>query len=377
MLYVGGRAGFERLSTPSEESWLGFGYSYCDATIEAEFIREFVPPQRIGNTYSLGGYLLWSLAPDYNVMVDPRYFPYEQWIQEYLQFEEGKQFRSYVGKYACNVFVVAYRLGKLLDNFINAPDWHVGFLGPTAVVFFRGDVVLPEGSAGFALDRFKHLKSPNAAFDLLSFAMKIGDYDSAGKILATMKQNVRFVLFRREVTEYHRYHDSMTAFKKGEFDKAIQGLEACRKGGVIWNNPVLVGLRNQQTSRLMKEGREEAALEQARLALAVDAADSHALWNAGVIGWWLEKQKAEKPQSGRPEVSQLRRESPFSWKGSLRRFLNLHGNDESMPAPVIEMAKRILAGTYRGKLIILAPKVYGEQNAVPLNRSSSAAQEKH
>ncbi len=372
MLFLGARASIERLTDPSDESWLGFGYSYCDPVVEAEFVERYLPPQRIGNTYSLGGYLLWTLGPAYPVMVDQRYFPYEQWMPQYFQFEAGKRFSSFVKNFPCNVFVVKHRFRQLVDQFLRAPDWKVGFFGPTAVVFLSNEVALPQEAGAFAEDRFEKLKSPKAAFDVLGFAMKAGDFASAEAILETMQHDIRFVPFKKEVAEHSRYRDSMIAYRGGELDRAIRGLEACRQGGVIWNNRLLVTLRNHETSRLAREGNGEAALEEARRALAIDPADSHALLNSGVLGWWLEQRnKNSAPKGapkGEPAASVLGTDSSFPWRASLEKFLRLHGDARNIPAPIIEMARAILAGTYRGGPIILSPNMRGEQESVPADR---------
>ena len=99
ILFVGGRASVERLTAPGRDSWIGFDYSYCDPVIEAAFMQRYLSPQNIGNSYSAGGYLLWALSPDYKVMVDPRAFPYEQWLEDFFRFEQGKHFKAFLEKY--------------------------------------------------------------------------------------------------------------------------------------------------------------------------------------------------------------------------------------------------------------------------------------
>jgi hypothetical protein len=358
MFFLGGRAGLERLSAPTTESWLSFDYSCYDPVIETEFVERFLPPQGIGNIYSLGGYLLWSFDRGHKVMVDPRFFPYKSWIKDYFQFEQGNLFNAFLDGYRCDVFIVDHTLEKLIGNFLSSPDWRVGFFGPTAVIFLRNDVTLPQEADTFAEDRFEQLKSPITAFDLLTFVMKIGDYASAETILAAMERDFRFVPFRTRVTEYRRYHAAMLDYRRGEFDKAIRGLEACRAGNVIWSNHVLTKLHNLKTVALMKEGREDAALGHALRALAVSPDDHHALLNAGAIGWWIERKNGARREARDPVGGKKR---VVAWRGHLKKFLRLYGNASRAPASEIEMAEGILGGSYRGALIISTPEMGKKQ----------------
>jgi hypothetical protein len=287
-------------------------------------------------------------------MVDPRFFPYSSWIKDYFQFEHGKLFNLFLDTYRCDVFIVNYNMEKLINSFLNSPDWRVGFFGPTAVVFVRNNVTLPREADTFAQDRFEKLKSPIAVFDLFTFTMKIGDFGSAETILGAMERDVRFIPFRPRVAEYRRYHAAMLDYERGELDKAIRGLEACRDGKVIWNNRVLTKLHNEKTVRLMHDRREDAALDHALRALAVSPNDYHALLNAGAIGWWIERKNGVQKK---PRDPFARKNLAAGWRGHLEKFLRLYGNSSRAPASEIEMAKSILAGSYQEALIISAPEV--------------------
>ena len=358
MLVVGGRANVERLTAPGRDSWIGFDYSYCDPVIEADFVKRYLLPQGIGNSYSAGGYLLWALRPDYKVMVDPRAFPYEQWLEGFFRFEQGRQFNSFFEKYPCSVFVVKHQLRELIEHFLNSPEWRIGFVGPTAAIFVRKEIVLPEGAASFGKDRFARLKNPLSAFYLLGLTIEIADFDSAQAIITTMMNDFRFVPFKSKVAEFRSYYDAMRAVKNGEVEPAIRALEACRKGGVVWNDPVLINLYNRQTYTLTREGREAAALNYARRVLSLDPNDPHALLNAGALGWWMEEHERENRHKEEDlSDTSLRGAASFSWRASLEKFLRLYGQGKGMPVATVEMVKKILAGTYHGGLILLSTNI--------------------
>jgi hypothetical protein len=273
-----------------------------------------------------------------------------------MRFEQGMEFDTFLDRYPCKVFIVKHSLRDLVENFVSSPAWNVGFVGPTAAVFLRNDMVVPEEAASFAPDRFRNLKSPPTAFYVLGLVIETGDFDSARAILRTMRQDIRFFPFKSKIAEFRKYFEGMKAYEERDIESAIDRLEECRRGGVVWNDSLLIKLYNYQTFTLTNGGKERAAFTYARRALSLDANDPHALVNAGVLGWWLEKRAgdAASREENRVGPAEFRSRS-FSWRASLKKFLNLYGGAEGMPASVVNMAKDILSGSYEGTLIILRP----------------------
>ncbi len=372
-LFLGGRAGYESVFRPSWERWLSFDSSFYDPTVETEYIKRFLPPQRIGNIYNVGGYLLWSLYPDYKVLVDQRFFPYEEWIEEEFQFEAGLNFEDLLSTYQCDVFVVQCQFHDLIKNFLRSPEWRSAFYGPTAVVFVRNEILLPEEAADFGNNRFRKLKSPVAAFDVLWFALNTGDYSSAEYILETMQAQLLFKPLKKRISEYQRYYNAVTAFQRGDYPTAIQNLEACRRGDVIWNNSLLVKLRNWHGSRLNKKGQWDAAYEQARLALRVDPNDLYALFNAGLLGWWKETIEEEQGAAEKSRLQSLKEEQQTPWDEYLKKFLLLHGENPDVPGQVFDIASGVLQGTYKNKPLTISPKTH---KGIPLLAVGPAEQKR-
>ena len=93
-----GRSTYELRANPEGYTWIGFGFGYMQPVAEAEFVANLNLGPRLYNMYNSGGYLIWRLYPQYQVMCDPRSFPYLSWFHELYNFtrqaskEEFQQF---------------------------------------------------------------------------------------------------------------------------------------------------------------------------------------------------------------------------------------------------------------------------------------------
>ena len=89
---------------------------YCPPAMEADYIRSKFPHLRIGNDYSSGSYLLWSLWPGEKVFIDDRYFPYHTWYDEYNEFCYGNDRtlkNLFIKKYDCDLWCLSYSFPQL------------------------------------------------------------------------------------------------------------------------------------------------------------------------------------------------------------------------------------------------------------------------
>ena len=189
-ILLGARASSDAICRPYEPRWFGFGISYQNPVEEAEFVRNHLSAYRLGNDYDSGGYLLWALWPDMKVMIDPREFPFREWLDSYLAFHRGHEVSRFVEEFPCDVWCVRYESHALITWFLRSPEWNIAFYGPSAVLFTRGSVPLMGGVTwvGTGIGEIKNLRQ---ALIVFSFACAIRDWDSANRVLASMKSRFR------------------------------------------------------------------------------------------------------------------------------------------------------------------------------------------
>lgn len=189
--YLSGRVVWESLYSMPPELWLGFGVGPANPVVEAEFVKRFVPGERVGCTYDAGSYLLFTLWPERKVLVDNRYFPFKSWLSEYWDFERGLSFDSFLQKYPCDLFVVNLTKGELVTGFLGSPSWRLAFFGPSAAVFVPRDRTLPAESDAFAPDRFDGIHSVAAGAPIFQLALQAERPDLARLILARLQAVAR------------------------------------------------------------------------------------------------------------------------------------------------------------------------------------------
>jgi hypothetical protein len=89
------------------------------------------------NSYNWGGYLAWTLYPDYPVYVDGRTDLYDDaFLRGYLNVSVGRGYEAVLDKY--NVKLVVIETNSLLtDRLSNNPNWHSIYTDELATVFTR------------------------------------------------------------------------------------------------------------------------------------------------------------------------------------------------------------------------------------------------
>jgi hypothetical protein len=187
---VGARAGFDAVCKPYNPMWFGFGVSYVNPVEEAEFIKNHLAAYRLGNDYDSGGYLLWALWPGTKVMIDPREFPFDEWMDSYLAFHAGREVGTFVKDYPCDVWCIRYECDEVITWFLRSPEWNLSFYGSSAAVFTRRSIPLVGGGrqVGTGIGEIKNLRQ---ALIVYSFAGALGDWRSVDRVLAGMKSRFR------------------------------------------------------------------------------------------------------------------------------------------------------------------------------------------
>jgi hypothetical protein len=105
----------------------------------ARFIAQTHPAGPMFNSYNWGGYLAWTLYPDYPVYVDGRTDLYDDaFLREYLNVSFGRGYEAVFDQYGVKLVVIETN-SLLTDRLSDDPNWHSIYTDELATVFVRQD----------------------------------------------------------------------------------------------------------------------------------------------------------------------------------------------------------------------------------------------
>lgn len=155
---------------------------------ESDFIDSHMLGRRIGNLYGDGGYLMYRHWPQKQVMIDPRYFPFKAWIDDYMKFSvEGQWIGEFVGSMDADYWLINYDKTKPLEWFAQSDQWSVAFFGPVGAIFvptneFKGRTIYSAQIT--SLNYINHLSK------VLTAAVILGDVVLAKEIRKIAEKNI-------------------------------------------------------------------------------------------------------------------------------------------------------------------------------------------
>jgi hypothetical protein len=128
---------FTRLEVPRET---GLGIMTAFYPVRAvDWIERERPPKPLGHHMADGGYLIWTLYPDYPVLSDGRLEVYRS-RPEVLGLRGEKSFRELDAKYRFGTVLLHYAqidLHHLVGTLYRDPEWRLAFVDEVAAVFVR------------------------------------------------------------------------------------------------------------------------------------------------------------------------------------------------------------------------------------------------
>ena len=351
MLFLGGRTLFESACRPVKDRWLGFGISYFNPVEEAEYLREHCAGKRLGHDYNSGGYYLWRLWPEIKIFIDPRQFPYRQWLREYRDFVTGRDRAPLLQRFPADIWSIQYSYKSTLSWFLNDPNWQPVFYGPVAVIFARrsgpGQVV-PGRAPGVG-----DIRNWSQAMQVLAFALNVGDLQGADIVFAGIQRRFGGVLHRDRVADAALLLDGLRAYYAGDYERSAALLTAARDKKLIRSTVLLARCYQQQAAASWRAGDDLEAHRLAVAAMAVDPQGLVSLYNVGVIEWYLAQQGIPVPERP-PAPSQSRR---LTWRHCLALFAEKARGTEAAPARLVILAEDILAGAAVRRPPLLVPSV--------------------
>lgn len=323
-LFISARGIYESYCKPITNRWMGFGISCQNPVAETEFLKKYHPGKILFNDYNTGGYLMWELYPDYKVSIDPRAFPYISWYPEYLRFVNGLDFKEFLEKYPCDTVLLSYSYERCIWNFLASPHWKTAFYGPSGVIFVRNEINLAEESFNFMPHRFDSLRNiGNASFAFI-FAINIEDYDGMSGIYDVIKKNFTCPAYGKILKNLEKHREAFLAYKEGDYEKAIQAIEDCKRNDKAWDGYFLLKLYRMRSIEKAEEGEYFVSFACEQAILQDNPGDSSALFNAGISGYLAERYEGIE---GIP------------WRAYLEKYLQTEPEEEAK-----DMAEKVLKG---------------------------------
>ena len=180
-------------------SWFGTNLKEWVPIEEVEFIKKHKIPGPIFNDYVIGGYMIWSMYPDYKVFIDPRFGPYiKQVWPDWLDLRNNlnpEGLKKFTSKYHFKSALIHLREPNIIFWFLSSPgsEWRFAYFDKNAAVIIHETLVplLSPEALGTSLSpqRFKDLTNPLLLQRLFDFYIRINPV-YAREILNLYEQNV-------------------------------------------------------------------------------------------------------------------------------------------------------------------------------------------
>lgn len=343
VIFLAARAVYDVRYDNFPTRWAGFGISYYNPVDASDFLKQYHPGERLYNSYTAGGYLLYDLYPLYKVFCDPRYFPYKDWYPEYYRFNNGPTpIEEFQKKYPFDVALIDYHTSTaLILKFLQSRAWKPIFYGPFAMVFAQKALPFPSDLTQLDPARFDdQLHSLTQAHLVFAVAVELGDLETSGRVLNVIRREFRgYPRYERTLRECSLAQQGLTAFKNKEYEKAFAALyDLGYRDNAPRTNFALLYLTNYKVKQLVGKNDLEAALKLMEAMLRHQPDYEDFLFNAGVIGYLVEKHAPANPNAGlMPQMELL--SSKTDWQRHFMRLLKLNPNHR-----YADLIRRVLNG---------------------------------
>ncbi len=266
ILFVATGSAWHNSHKISSGEWIGFGVSYINPVVESDFLAQSRLGPDLYNVFDSGGYLLWRLDPAYKVMIDPRFFPYKDWFDDLYAFSNGQQFDQFLKKYSAHTAVIDLDRAPLWTNFLQSKDWRLVFYGPTSAIFVDNSISDERYVHEFAPDRFDRLRDANTGFGVFDFALVIGDYTTAWKVLNEINTNLNSQADNATLQRANAVHDGFRLLTELNYDAALPRFAAAKARLVQgWTEPLVLKLLEQRSEAMKMRDADSIARYEAAL----------------------------------------------------------------------------------------------------------------
>ncbi len=323
-------------------TWFGFGNSFINSDEEADFIAKYYPGYNIGNPYNCGGYFLWRMYPDNKIMIDPRYFPFKSWYNEYLTFASRQDVEAFMSKYPFDILHLQYMDLHLYPYFLYHPDWKVAFYGTGGIVFVKKHIPLPGNTFHYSHYIYSNPSLTQSVL-ILNFLARTLNWQGCELMLQHMQKEFTWSNQKPLVEAANTMYNGVRAFYHRDYAKANELFEKTKGRAPIPAN-ILSTLYHYKAVDLWTQNKIYDALDYTRKVLELNYNDEpYATFNIGVINWYIYKQYQKQGITGFITQTPVQK----NWMEPLQQFLKqTAGNPKAKPAR--DIANAIINGTYSG-----------------------------
>ncbi len=339
---------FRAMTKPELYTWMGFGISGMSAPEEVKFVAQYFPDAKLGNTYNLGSYLLWSVWPGNTVYMDARQFPFKDWIDDAFKFDSNKKPSPFMEKYEPEIWCVNMGEGGLLTLLNKAEEWIPVFYGNDAVVFAHEDLKLPQNLPSRGKE-FSEQKNIGNSGHTLQWAAEIQDWMVADTILAAMKSRFKYSSLQRKIVNNAEYFIAANkAYARKDYDQTIEFFKKIEGPSVI-NNHLWPKAYIHQSISAWYEGNLEEAKKLNQEAWKIQRSYI-SLYNQAVMNWVMAKERDPhslfmfKDNSG----------ADYAWRNQFKEFLKITANNDKL-ADYKKTAEKLLNNSYDGIPYLMEP----------------------
>ncbi len=328
-------------------TWFGLGDSYINSHEEAEFIAKYYPHYNVGNPYNCGGYFLWRLYPQNKIMIDPRYFPFKSWYDEYIKFVSNKETEKFLQKYQCDILHLQHMDLLLYPYFLTHPDWKLAFYGTGGAVFVKRHIPLPDNKIQRSEYIFSYPSLHQSSL-ILSFSLRIGDWEACERILQHMKKEFTWFNQIAFVEAAENLYMGTRAYYRRDYQTALTLYEKSL-GKVPVPPNILSAMYHFKAVDLWTEGKTYDALEYIKKVLEIKDDDPYGLFNLGVINWYIYKKQVESGVNflDDPHARSI-------WLKPFEAFIDF-AKDKPGAKAALDIAYKIINGKYSGKPPLIYP----------------------
>ncbi|HOM11322.1 MAG TPA: tetratricopeptide repeat protein, partial [Spirochaetota bacterium] len=328
-------------------TWFGFGDSYINSHEEAEFIATYYPGYKVGNPYNCGGYFLWRLYPQNKIMIDPRYFPFKSWYREYIKFMTNQDVDKFLQKYDFDILHLQHMDLLLYPHFLTNPDWKLAFYGTGGMVFVKRHIPLPDNRIQRSEYIFSYPSLHQSSL-ILSFALRIGDWETCERILQHMKSEFTWFNQIKFVEAAENLYMGTRAYFRRQYDTALTLYEKAL-GKVPVPPNILSAMYHYKAVDLWTEGKTYEALDYIKKVLETKDDDPYGLYNLGVINWYIYKKQLESGVSFLDD-----NQARSIWLKPFEAFIQF-AKDKPGAKPALDIVNAIINGKYTGKPPLIYP----------------------
>ncbi|MFC1573777.1 hypothetical protein ACFL30_01180 [Candidatus Latescibacterota bacterium] len=206
LLVVASPCLYSSLTMNTYTSWFGLNVDDQVPKREVDFIIENKLPKPIFNDYLTGGYMIWSMYPEYKVFIDPRQQPYMTGVwDDFIQFMSNtgeESLKEIVSKYPCKTAMIHHiSYGEIATAFVLSPDWQIVFLDTIAAVFVRTSELdslnLDSIDTNLNADKFGGVSNPKVLMSLFGLYLSLNQEETK-IILNIYKKNVSLLYYNRK-----------------------------------------------------------------------------------------------------------------------------------------------------------------------------------